>query len=48
MLSELSPIRALRSMSWMGSTPYRSRKAAVSYTLESGCPIWVEASRTVT
>ena len=47
MLSELSPIRAFRSIMWMGSKPYCSRKAAGVISLVVVCPMRVDTSFTM-
>ena len=47
MLSEESPIRALRSIMWMGSKPYWSRKVSGVMSLVVVWPIRVETSFTL-
>ena len=47
MLSEASPMRAFRSIIWMGSKPYSSRKDSGVMLLAEVWPIRVETSFTV-
>ena len=47
MLSEESPMRALRSMMWMGSKPYASRKVSGVISLVVVCPMRVDTSLTL-
>ena len=46
MLSLASPMRALRSMMWMGSKPYCSRKLSGVISLVVVCPMRVDTSFT--
>ena len=47
MLSELSPIRAFRSIMWMGAKPYCSWKAVSVISLVVVCPMRVDTSFTM-
>ena len=47
MLSDVSPMRAFRSMIWMGSKPYSARNASGVISLVVVCPMRVETSLTL-
>ena len=46
MLSELSPIRAFRSIMWMGAKPYSARKASSVMSFVVVWPMRVDTSLT--